>query len=438
MDFILLVLLTAVMLLRPEELFAELLGAHLYLWTIILATIAAAPKLLHVFTVPELARRSIAVCVLGFFASLVISTALSGKEIGVEYCEEFFKVMLYYFLLIAVLDTPERLRLFLGWLVVLIGGVATVAALHYYAAFEFPLLPDVIVELRTDPDTGDSVEVKRALASGIFGDPNDLSLILVLGMLCCIYHAMSTPAVSAKIFWLLPVAPLFFIVSLTGSRGGMLGLLAGFAAIVYSFVGIRIGVPVAIFGSLGLLFFAGGRSAEIAGGGTAHERLALWQSGLANLFRYPISVPFGVGPGWYVESEGLLAHNSFINSYVELGLFGGGFFLLAFLTAVWATDRVGAKTEVAGPPPEPWVLKMRPAMLAIIVAYAAGCFSLSRHLVLPTYLVLGLTTAYLNLSGDPPPRHVVNQRWLRWAVPVMVAGLVGLKLFTQLLGQLGV
>lgn len=433
MDFFFLVLLTSVMLIRPEELFTDLTGARLYLWTIILATISAMPKLGQLFTADELCKRSIAICVLGFFASLVVSTALSGQEIGQEYCEEFFKVALYYFLLVAVIDTPDRLRAFMGWLVFLICCVAAVAALHYYEAVEFPLLPKVIVEMRTDPSTGDSVEVRRALASGIFGDPNDLSLILALGMLCCVYHAMTTPAASARLFWIAPIVPLFLVLTLTGSRGGMLGLLAGFVGIVYSFTGVRMGIPIAFVGSLGLLAFAGGRGADLTGGNTAHERLSLWQNGLGNLFRYPISIPFGVGPGWYVESEGLLAHNSFINAYVELGVAGGGFFLLAFVSAVWMIDRLGKDSPV----PQ-WAIAMRPPMLAIILAYSAGCFSLSRHLVLPTYLVLGLVTAYLNLSGDPPPRHTVNQRWFYWAVPAMVLGLVVLKLFTQLLGQLGV
>jgi hypothetical protein len=434
MDFFLLVLLTAIMMIRPEEIFTDLTGAHLYLWASIITAIAAAGKLRHLFTADELARRSIAVCVLGFYASLIASAALSGKrDVGQEYCEEFFKVVSYYFLLIAIIDTPDRLRHFLGWLVVLVAGVALVATLHYYEIVNFPLLPKTIVEKRMDPETGEAVDVKRALASGIFGDPNDLCLILVLGMLCCLYQASATRAASARLFWLLAIVPLFLVLSLTGSRGGMLGLLAGFATIVYAFFGFRIGLPMAAAGALALLAIVGGRASELSGGGTAHERLSLWGDGLINLFRYPISIPFGLGPGWYQESHGLLAHNSFINAYVEVGLLGGGFFLMAFVTALWLTDRAGQDA-----PLQPWARTMKPMILGILVAYAAGCFSLSRHLVLPTYLVLGLATAYINLIGEPPPRHVVSSSWFRWAFVVMVAGLAALKLFTQLLGNLGV
>lgn len=431
MDFFLLVLLTGIILIRPEELSPDLTGARLYMWGTFLTVIASIHKLRALLTPDELARRSIAVCVIGIYAALIVSTVLAGaRDLGVEYTEEFIKTFLYFFLLIAIIDTPERLRYFLGWLVPLICGLAVVSALHYYGEVEFTLLPDVIIEKRIDKETGEVTEIKRALASGIFSDPNDLSMIMILGMLCCMYHAMSTPAISTRIFWLLPIVPLFLILTFTGSRGGMLACLAGFAALSYSYFGMKVGWPLAIAGGLALLAFAGGRSADIAGGGTARERLNLWGEGLTALFRHPVSIPFGLGPGWYVEEQGLLAHNSFINAYVELGIIGGGFFLIAFLTAILLSDSMAREPNAAN-----WVGVMRPGMLSIVVAYAAGCFSLSRNFVLPTYLVLGLATAYINLAGKPPARHIVSTAWIRWTLPVMVMGLIALKLITQILGK---
>src|SRR4051794_22314300 len=110
MDFFFFLLLTGVMLLRPEDLSSDLRGANFYLYTIIITTIAAAPKLAHALRAEELVRRPIAVCVLGFLASLVVAAAMSGRwgEVGQFYIEEFLKVVLYYFLLIAVIDSPIR------------------------------------------------------------------------------------------------------------------------------------------------------------------------------------------------------------------------------------------------------------------------------------------------------------------------------------------
>ncbi|CAN5632084.1 hypothetical protein BH11PLA2_BH11PLA2_13360 [soil metagenome] len=434
MDFLFFILLSAVMMIRPEELFEGLTGARLYLWTIGISTVVAMPKLLYALSWDQLRMRSISVCVLGFFASIFISAQLRGRSvIGMEYCEEFFKVVLYYFLLIAVVDTPERLRAFLGWMVLFVGGIALVAFLHFYAIVDFPLLDPVIEEIRYDKVTGEEILSRRALASGIFGDPNDLAMILALGIGCCGYHAESTPAPSARIFWLLPIIPLFFVITLTGSRGGMLSLLAGFAAWCYGRMGWRAGVPFAVVGIVGLLAVAGGRGGNITGGGTAHERLVLWGSGLGDYFKSVFYIPFGLGPGYYIEDYGLLAHNSFINSYVEYGLFGGGLFAVAFVTALWQTDRIGNPV-----PSGEWAVTMRPYMLAIVFAYAAGCFSLSRHLSLPTYMIFGIAMVYTSMAADPPERTIVSSAWLRWAVPLAVLILAALKIFTQVLGQAGV
>src|SRR5205814_9383782 len=112
----------------------------------------------------------------------------------------------------------------------------------------------------------------------------DLCVILVVGMLCCLAQTATTKAASARLFWLAAIVPLFLVLALTGSRGGMLGLLAGFATILYSYFGFRIGLPLAVAGALALLAVVGGRASEITSGGTAHARLFLWQDGLTNPF----------------------------------------------------------------------------------------------------------------------------------------------------------
>jgi hypothetical protein len=43
--------------------------------------------------------------------------------------------------------------------------------------------------------------------------------------------------------------------------------------------------------------------------------------------------------------------------------------------------------------------RARPVLLAITASYVTGMMSLSRAYVLPTYLVLGIDTAWLSLAG---------------------------------------
>jgi hypothetical protein len=63
----------------------------------------------------------------------------------------------------------------------------------------------------------------------------------------------------------------------------------------------------------------------------------------------------------------------------------------------------------------------------------AGMFSLSRNYVLPTYLVLGLATAYLRLAAPPDrePWFRLDAAMVKLLAAVSVAALVFLKLFTM-------
>jgi hypothetical protein len=114
---------------------------------------------------------------------------------------------------------------------------------------------------------------------------------------------------------------------------------------------------------------------------------------------------------------------------VELGLFGGGLFLAAFLLAAWAVWTTRPCPSL--PPAEADELaRLRPVIFGLLVSYMAGMFSLSRNYIPPTYLNLALATVYVRLA--------VPERldWLRIDRPMLVRlcwitvlGYVGLKLF---------
>ena len=78
-------------------------------------------------------------------------------------------------------------------------------------------------------------------------------------------------------------------------------------------------------------------------------------------------------------------------------------------------------------------------LFAAVIAYAAGALTLTRNFVLPTYLTLGLASAYLEIGlGRLPDRYIVSAGWFFRLAVGSVAGLIGLKLLTQVLGQFGV
>ena len=78
--------------------------------------------------------------------------------------------------------------------------------------------------------------------------------------------------------------------TLTKSRGGLLGLLAAAAALLYSRFGLRRALPAAALCLPGVVLAMGGRQANIGvgRGDTSFERVMLWAEGLTLVARSPV------------------------------------------------------------------------------------------------------------------------------------------------------
>lgn len=436
MNFVLFQLLNLVLLIRPEELFPSLTGSRLYLLTISLCTLTSVKQLAAVLSPSSLRDRPVAVCVLLFFAATVASQVVLGRldEASVDFIAELSKVMLYYFLLVALVDTPERFRRFVATLLACVIALTAIALAQHYEWAYFPNIT-ACTQTEVNPDTRETFVLRRLVSTGIFNDPNDLCLVLGLGMWCCVYR--STTADSgfvARLVWLTPIPLFVFALLETHSRGGLLGVLAGGAAYLFARYGSTRGVPLAVAAGVATLVMIGGRQGSVEGGGTAHQRLMLWAEGMTEIVRQPFRLPTGLGVDWYLDETGHVAHNSFVTAYIELGLFGGGAYLGMFTYACWLLYRLGREL-----PAPAWAVQARPFAFAVTVGYAVGCYSLTRNFVVPTYLIVGLASAVLTPSHPYPldPYRVDGRWFLRWA-GLSVAGFVFIRLLTQALGLAGV
>jgi hypothetical protein len=428
MGYYLFVLLNAILLIRPEELLPEIAGLRLYLIVICLCLLTSGHRILALLQPAELANRPITVCVLGLLAAVVVSNLVRGRlDLVSNYGGEFGKVVLYYLLLVATIDTPERMRGFLAWIVGFVSALAALALLQYHHVIDIEALT-ALERRQYDPETGDVIYMPQLRASGIYNDPNDLCLILVTGSICALYRAATTSTLVGSAAWLAPVGVFGYALVLTKSRGGMLGLLVALLVWSYGYFGRK----KTLFGALVLLpvmvaLAGGSRQADINldQDDTAYARLTHWSDGLVALMRNPVT---GIGAGEYVEvASGHVAHNSFIHTFVETGLFGGTLFLGAFYLAVLGLRSADPEREQ-----DPTLARLTPFVLAIVVGYAGGVFSLSRGYVVPTYLVIGLAAAYLRMAHPtPPPEMRLDGRMAVRLLGIGLVGLIGLKVFTQ-------
>jgi len=177
--------------------------------------------------------------------------------------------------------------------------------------------------------TGQPMIQGRITYSGIFNDPNDMGLLIVLAIALSIFHLRSPHGTFVRILLYGSVGWLLYGVYLTDSRGTMLSVLVVLGLEVWRsygktlvMVGAACAIPV-------LLAFT--RLAELdAEEASAGNRVDAWYEGIQMLIDNPI---FGVGWGMFSDYHTLTAHNSFVLAMAELGMLGYTFwFALVFIT----------------------------------------------------------------------------------------------------------
>ena len=397
MDFLLFLLLNGVLFLRPEELIPSIAGLQIYYWVICTNLIFCAPGILNQLSAKELAKNPVTVCVLGVLAT-VFTSHLShfdfySARMGAF---EFLKVALYFLLLMAVLNSKKRLLWFLAAIVVFTLAINTLAVLQFHGQINIESL-QVLMQNDYDDETGETFETPRMVATGIFHDPNDLSMIIVAAVMIC-GAGLFAPQLGMMRFALAgPIGYLLYALTLTQSRGGLLALVAGCGTLFY----LRFGWQKALLAgaaAVPAILAIGGRQTDIAGalsGGTGSSRTELWVEAVQLFKTSPL---FGIGHKVFADEVGHVAHNSFVHSTTELGFFGGMFFLGVFgISAVTLWQLSKRHQEIA----DATLRQLLPFICAVVVAYGVSMFSLSRSYVVPTYLIAGLAAAYLRLAAPP-------------------------------------
>lgn len=438
MNFAFFILLNAILLIRPEELLPDIAGLRLYLIVIVLCIATTLPGLLAQLSAPALAQRPITVCALGLLVAMTVSQLAHGR-FGVvdEDVPEFLKVLLYFLLLMAIINTPRRLIAFMAWIVLFVCVLATLGLLQYHEMIDVEALKP-IEQGATDPETGERITFPRLCATGIYNDPNDLCLILVTGITCCLCLATMARPVVLKLLCLCPIGLFGYAISLTHSRGGLLGLGVALCALTYARFGWKKSLPLLAILLPALLYLFAGRQTDFDARGehTGNTRMQLWAEGLTTMLRGPVATAVGIGAGEYADEFGNVAHNSFIEAYVEMGFFGGTLFIGAFYLAGWGVWRTRHDDDIYD---DPTLLKLQPFVFAIVVGYIGGIFSLSRNFVVPTYLILGIGAAFIAMTcgGGVPDWFRLNRRLVKRLAIIGVLGFVFLKFFTQFMVQFG-
>jgi hypothetical protein len=434
--YLLFLLLNLTLFIRPGEIVPELDALPSYELLIVACFACALPAVMNQLTRESLRSSPITVCMLGLLAACALSHLFSPLHFFFIWgarmsAYKFFKVIVYYLLLVGLMDSPTRLRNFMTLLGVFIIGLTTITLLQWH---ELVTLPNIdVAHKQIDRDVNQDIVglTPRLQSTGMFNDPNDFCLILVTGMVISIY-AMGSPraGVFGYVMWLPGLIAFGYALFLTRSRGGFLAMIGSLLAMFYTRYGFWRSMVLSVMALPVVFVLFSGRATEISSSsGTGQDRLKLWAEAFTFFQWSPI---FGIGEGEFVEEsdDHKVAHSSFVQNYAELGFFGGTLFVGAFVYAIWSLQRLGSPYVYIL---DPELRRLRPYVLTLVVGYAAGLLSLSRAIVVPTYIPLALAAAYLRLTSTYPPLPPMpfDRRVVKRMVLVSIIFLLALYVFVR-------
>jgi len=418
-DFVLFLLVTAIMIIRPADFVPGLMGANLYLIAIIPCILLSWHKVIPQLTAEGLRERPILVFGIGILLVAMISNLLHGQfQIAFDFATEFLKILMFYLLMLGHIDSPARLKLFLGFLVGAILIPILLAVLNFHGYINIPAF-----HILTEYDG-----IRRLCGSGVFADPNDVCEILVCGMLLCLYGLLDRGRGLKRLIWLAPLALFGHALNLTQSRGGFLGAVVGLAVLFRSrFKGTK---SLVLAGAAMAVMFVqfGGRQTDLSTReSTSQTRIQLWDDGLEMFKRTPL---IGIGTGQFVENMGHVAHNAFVQTYTELGFFGGTLLFGQYFWGLKSLTRLGSRQVTL---PDPEVRRVRPFLLASLASYATSEMSLTNPFGLLTYAMFGLAAVCIRLADPSPPLPdlLYSSTLVRRTMLYSGLFLVGLYVFTK-------
>jgi len=282
--------------------------------------------------------------------SLMIFTIFTSIWRGntVDFLGDFLKIVIAYFLVVNIVDSPQRLRLII-WTMVL------------------SMLYCVLVSIKAYYASGAIYEGGRmfgGFSGALFGDPNDMAMGMIILIPFLYFDLFGKKGFVLKISEILIIAVFLWGIVLTQSRGGFLGFGVMLACLWLKSKRKVLIFLLGIFVCIGLwqaspqAFKDRMMTIETAKeqDGSAIIRLNAWQAGL-NMMTHHL---FGVGAGNFREGfvryrplclidfpwKRRVAHNMFVEVGGEMGFPG----LIIFLTLIFSSLKAfyGIKKKIIG------------------------------------------------------------------------------------------
>lgn len=420
MNFFLFILATATLFIRPGEIVPAWRGVEIFMYLILPCLVLSLPQVSAQMSAKNLQSQHTTLSVLWLLAAVVASN-LAHFDIETAWWLLSLKNVVYYILLVALVNTPRRFKAFAFSLWFFSLAFAVLAVSNHHG------LIDLQIEATLDSYEGS--QIKRMTGSGLFADPNDTCVALNLGIILSLYGMGGNFFRLPRPVYLAAALFLGYGLMQTQSRGGFIALTAALGLMLVSRYGWKKAAALGALGLPVLLFVFKGRITTISTQETtSHQRLDQWGVALEFFKSSPL---LGIGANKFRELSSLVAHNSYMQAYAELGFLGGTLFTGIFYLALSALYRMGrVREEIA----DPDLRRAQPFVMGIVASAAALMLTVTQTYYMSTYMIFGLATAYLRVADSPKllKDYRLNSSFVKRLVSMSILFLIGVYVFVRL------
>ena len=360
-------LFTLVVYFRPYELIPALSGLSSIALVIAIATllIYLPAQFLTEGSLTILSTEVKCVLFITFWAVLTIPIAKSPPLAWETFNDTFSKVVLIFVVMVNTVRTEARLK-GLMWLAIGAGVMLSYQALDAYQRGDFKT-----EGYRVSVDFG-----------GMFGNPNDLALHLVIFTPVAVALGLATRSKLARLAYFASALLMVAANTVTQSRGGFLGLL-GVGAVLAWKLGKKQRVKVvAISAVVGLIFIAvapGNYGLRILSifipaldpVGSSDQRSELLKLSLMVTARNPQGI--GIGNFPIVGIRNLETHNAYTQMSSELGWLAAFAYITLMVSPLRKLAAVERRLFAAGED-DSWIYYLSVGVQASIVGYMITSF----------------------------------------------------------------
>ena len=379
--FLLTLLFSIFVLLRPQELFSFLYGFPIIAILSILLLIIIFSAHRPIKIVPQ------HYFLMAMYPVVIISGILGWHNNGFTHANYYFNSALIPLLIFSIVFTSSERQTKFMWLSLII------------SAF---LVHNGHIQQNSADGFGWSgsryVEQGRITFLGILGDPNDLGIFFIINIPFALYFVRNSSFIG-KAISLGALSWLIYGLYMTNSRGSMIalaGVLAAYFIIKYG--GAKAIISSLVLAPVGLVIMSSFRAVS-SDEESARGRLYAWWDGLEMLKANPI---FGVGSGNFIDHHGRVAHNSYVQVAAELGLIGyilwsSILFLTLYIgfNCIQLSKKLKEKSISSNLIKE---LQLNATLFYSLCGFAMCSFFLSRNLFIVFYMIAGLLIAsYLRI-----------------------------------------